>query len=62
MSRNRLTKKVGWINQLGISWELEACPCGARRLVIDGEADATWNDINAALRDPEWPTIQRIIS
>jgi hypothetical protein len=59
MSRGGRTKRVGWHNQQGMSRELEVCPCGARRQVIDGEPEAGWSDINAALKDPRWPTIRR---
>lgn len=62
MSAGGFTKRVGWRNQNEVLRELEVCPCGARRQVVDGEPEAGWNDINAALKDPDWPTIQRVTS
>lgn len=56
MSRKGHTKSVGWHNQHGLLRLLEVCPCGGRRQVFDGQPEAAWNDINAALRDPHWST------
>lgn len=60
MSEHGATKTIAWRNQHGNLRQLEVCPCGARRQIHADGPEPRWSDINAALNNPNWPTIRTV--
>lgn len=58
LSAHGLTKTIAWSSRDGEPRQLEVCPCGARRQ-IHADGPEPWIDINAARKNPNWPTIRR---